>query len=87
MSISVALADDQALVRMGLRVLIESEDDLALAGEAEDGQAAVDLVRRTRPDVILMDIRMPRLDGIAALRMIVSDPALAGVRVNMHTTY
>jgi DNA-binding NarL/FixJ family response regulator len=79
-TISVALADDQALVRMGLRVLIESEDDLALAGEAEDGQAAVDLVRRTRPDVILMDIRMPRLDGIAALRMIVNDPALAGVQ-------
>ena len=87
MTISVALADDQALVRMGLRVLIESEDDLVLAGEAEDGQAAVDLVRRTRPDVILMDIRMPRLDGIAALRMIVSDPTLAGVRVIMLTTF
>ena len=77
MTISVALADDQALVRMGLRVLIESEDDLVLAGEAENGQEAVDLVRRARPDVILMDIRMPRLDGIAALRMIVGDPTLA----------
>ena len=87
MTISVALADDQALVRMGLRVLIESEDDLVLAGEAEDGRQAVDLVRRTRPDVILMDIRMPRLDGIAALRMIVGDPTLAGVRVIMLTTF
>jgi len=86
-TISVALADDQALVRMGLRVLIESEDDLVLAGEAEDGREAVDLVRRSRPDVILMDIRMPRLDGIAALRMIVGDPTLAGVRVIMLTTF
>jgi DNA-binding NarL/FixJ family response regulator len=86
-TISVALADDQALVRMGLRVLIESEDDLVLAGEAENGQEAVDLVRRARPDVILMDIRMPRLDGIAALRVIVADPTLAGVRVIMLTTF
>ena len=65
MTISVALADDQALVRMGLRVLIESEDDLRLAGEADNGRDAVALARRTRPDVILMDIRMPGLDGIA----------------------
>ena len=75
MSISVALADDQALVRMGLRVLIESEDDLELAGEAENGRAAVDLVRRTRPDVLMMDIRMPELDGISALRQITADPS------------
>jgi DNA-binding NarL/FixJ family response regulator len=86
-TVSVAVADDQALVRMGLRVLIESEDDLVLAGEAENGQEAVDLVRRARPDVILMDIRMPRLDGIAALRVIVADPTLAGVRVIMLTTF
>ena len=58
-----------------------------VAGEAEDGREAVDLVRRTRPDVILMDVRMPRLDGIAALRMIVGDSTLAGVRVIMLTTF
>jgi len=86
-SISVALADDQALVRMGLRVLIESEDDLELAGEAENGRAAVDLVRRTRPDVLLMDIRMPELDGISALRLITAAPELTGVRVIMLTTF
>jgi YesN/AraC family two-component response regulator len=66
--ISVALADDQGLVRMGLRVLIESEDDLQLFGEAENGREAVELARRTRPDVILMDIRMPVLDGSAPSR-------------------
>jgi DNA-binding NarL/FixJ family response regulator len=87
MTISVALADDQPLVRMGLRVLIESEDDLVLTGEAEDGRQAIELVRRSRPDVILMDIRMPELDGIAALRVIVRDPTLAGVRVIMLTTF
>ena len=87
MSISVALADNQALVRMGLRVLIESEDDLELAGEAENGRTAVALVRRTRPDVLLMDIRMPELDGISALRQITAEPELAGVRVIMLTTF
>ena len=87
MTISVALADDQALVRMGLRVLIESESDLVLAGEADNGRAAVSLIRRTRPDVVLMDIRMPDLDGISALRQITADPALSGVRVIMLTTF
>ncbi|HVH21879.1 MAG TPA: response regulator transcription factor, partial [Pseudonocardia sp.] len=87
MSISVALADDQALVRMGLRVLIESEDDLELAGEAENGRAAVALVRRTQPDVLMMDIRMPEMDGISALRQITAEPELAGVRVIMLTTF
>jgi DNA-binding NarL/FixJ family response regulator len=86
-TISVALADDQALVRMGLRVLIESEDDLTLAGEADNGRDAVSLVRRTQPDVVLMDIRMPELDGIAALRQVSADPACAGVRVIMLTTF
>ena len=87
MTISVALADDQPLVRMGLRVLIESEDDLTLAGEAENGREAVTLIRRTWPDVVLMDVRMPELDGIAALRQITADPACAGVRVIMLTTF
>ena len=87
MTISVALADDQALVRMGLRVLIESEDDLVLAGEADNGRDAVSLIRRVRPDVVLMDIRMPDLDGISALRQVTADPALSGVRVIMLTTF
>lgn len=87
MTISVALVDDQPLVRMGLRVLVQSEDDLELAGEAENGRQAVELARRTRPDVILMDIRMPQLDGIAALRQIVADPDLGGVRVIILTTF
>jgi DNA-binding NarL/FixJ family response regulator len=86
-TISVALADDQALVRMGLRVLIESEDDLTLAGEAENGREAVSLIRRRHPDVVLMDIRMPELDGIAALREVTADPACVGVRVIMLTTF
>lgn len=87
MTISVAIADDQPLVRMGLRVLVESEDDLTLAGEAEDGHQAVALVRATRPDVVLMDIRMPGLDGLGALREITADPSLAAVRVVILTTF
>ncbi|MGD7789041.1 response regulator [Propionibacteriaceae bacterium Y1700] len=87
MTISVALVDDQALVRMGLRALVESEDDLHLAGEASTGQQAVALARRTRPDVMLMDIRMPDGDGISALTSITADPELAGTRVIMLTTF
>ena len=87
MTISVALADDQALVRMGLRVLIESEGDLVLVGEADNGRAAVNLIRRALPDVVLMDIRMPELDGISALRQVTADPTLTGVRVIMLTTF
>jgi DNA-binding NarL/FixJ family response regulator len=66
--IRVAIADDQAMVRAGFRMIVESQPDLRVAGEASDGQEAVDLVRRERPDVVLMDVRMPRLDGIAATR-------------------
>lgn len=83
----VVVVDDQPLVRMGLRTLVNSEDDLELVGEAEDGRAALDLLRRTRPDVALMDIRMPRLDGIETLRAVAADPALAGVRVVVLTTF
>ena len=68
--IRVALADDQALVRAGFRMIVESQPDMQVAGEAGDGQEAIDVVRRERPDVILMDIRMPRLDGIAATRQV-----------------
>jgi DNA-binding NarL/FixJ family response regulator len=64
--ISVLLVDDEALVRAGLRMILEDADDFAVVGEAEDGQAAIEAVRRHRPDVVLMDIRMPRLDGLAA---------------------
>jgi DNA-binding NarL/FixJ family response regulator len=85
--IRVVVADDQALVRLGLKVLLESEDDVELAGEAEDGRAAVDLVRRERPDVVLMDIRMPVMDGIEALRAIIGDPGLGDTRVIMLTTF
>ena len=85
--IRVVVADDQTLVRLGLKVLLESEEDLELAGEAEDGKAAVALVRRERPDVVLMDIRMPVMDGIEALRAIVGDPALRDTRVIMLTTF
>jgi len=85
--IRVAVADDQALVRLGLRVLLETEDDMTLVGEAEDGRAAIELVRRTRPDVVLMDVRMPVLDGIEALRTIAADRRLAGTRVIVLTTF
>ncbi len=87
MTIRVALADDQALIRMGLRVLIDAETDLELAGEAEDGRPAVALVRRERPDVILMDIRMPGMDGLAALREITGDPDLTATKVVVLTTF
>ena len=87
MTIRVGIADDQQLVRMGLRVLVDAEDDLELAGEAEDGRQALDLVRRTHPDVILMDIRMPIMDGIETLKAIAADEKLSSTRVVMLTTF
>jgi DNA-binding NarL/FixJ family response regulator len=85
--IRVALADDQPVVRMGLRVLIDREDDLELVGEADDGRTALQLARRTHPDVLLLDIRMPGMDGLAALRELTADPTLAGTRVVIVTTF
>ncbi len=85
--ITLGIADDQQLIRMALRVLAESEDDLTVLWEADDGLAAVRRAREQPPDVILMDIRMPGLDGIEAVRRIVSAPETAGTRVVMLTTF
>jgi len=82
MTIRVAIADDQALVRAGFRMIVGSQSDMEVAGEAGDGQQAIELVQRERPDVTLMDIRMPRVDGIAATRQVASI-----TRVVILTTY
>ena len=87
MSVRVLIADDQDLVRAGLRMLIDAEDDLEVAGEAVDGEQAVHLARRLRPDLVLMDIRMPRLDGLAATRQLLSGEAAGGPRVLVLTTF
>ncbi|MFI6020839.1 response regulator [Streptomyces sp. NPDC051287] len=81
MTIRVVVADDQALVRTGFRMIIDARDDLEVVGEAADGDEAVRLVRRTHPDVVLMDVRMPVLDGIEATRRIVADGGAARVLV------
>ncbi|MDF6021576.1 response regulator transcription factor [Streptomyces sp. JH34] len=85
--IKVLLADDQALLRSAFRVLVDSESDMQVVGEAADGAEAVTLARSTRADVVLMDIRMPGTDGLTATRMISADPDLAGVRIVMLTTF
>jgi DNA-binding NarL/FixJ family response regulator len=85
--IEVVLADDQALVRAGFRSLLGAEDDIAVVGEARDGVEAVALTRSTKPDVVLMDIRMPELDGLGATREIVDDPRLSGVKIVILTTF
>ena len=87
MTIRVVLADDQALIRSGFRVLIDSAEDLEVVGEAATGDDAVRLARSTRADVVLMDIRMPGTDGIAATRAITDDDDLAGVKVVVLTTF
>ena len=87
MTIRVAIADDQPLVRAGFTTMVSYADDLVLAGEAESGADAVAVAKRVRPDVFLMDIRMPGLDGLDATRRITGDPELAGVRIIMLTTF
>ena len=85
--IRVLLADDQALIRAGFHVLIDAADDLQVVGEAIDGAQAVDLARREQADVVLMDIRMPGVDGLEATRRISADEDLAGVKVIILTTF
>jgi DNA-binding NarL/FixJ family response regulator len=85
--IRVLVADDQSAVRAGFAALITAEDEMEVAGEAADGREAVDLARRVLPQVVLMDIRMPRLDGLEATRLICTDPALTHTRVLVLTTF
>jgi DNA-binding NarL/FixJ family response regulator len=87
MTIRVLLADDQALLRSAFRVLVDSESDMEVVGEASDGAQAVRLAKEQAADVVLMDIRMPGTDGLAATRMISADPSLAQVRVVILTTF
>jgi DNA-binding NarL/FixJ family response regulator len=85
--IRVVLADDQALLRAGFRALLASEDDIEVVGEADDGMTALDICAQLVPDVVLMDIRMPRLDGIEATARIAADERLQGVKVVILTTF
>ncbi|MCQ8829211.1 response regulator [Streptomyces malaysiensis] len=87
MTIKVLLADDQTLLRSAFRVLVDSEPDMEVVGEASDGAQAVEIARAKSADVVLMDIRMPGTDGLAATRMITEDPRLQDVRVVMLTTF
>lgn len=85
--ISVLLADDQALVRAGFSALLDAQDDIEVAAEADDGEAAVRLAKSHVPDVVLMDIRMPGLDGLSATREIAADAQLSSVRIVILTTF
>ncbi|PWD52191.1 DNA-binding response regulator [Serinibacter arcticus] len=83
----VVVVDDQPTIRLGLRMIVDDEDGLEVVGEAGDGVEALAVVRRTRPDVVLMDVRMPRSSGIDAIRAVVADPALGAVRILVLTTF
>jgi DNA-binding NarL/FixJ family response regulator len=87
MSVRVVVADDQVLVRAGFVALLDAQHDVEVVGQADDGEQAVRLARELRPDVVLMDVRMPVLDGIEATRRIVGDPGLSGVHVVVLTTF
>jgi DNA-binding NarL/FixJ family response regulator len=86
-TVRILIADDQALVRAGFRMILDAEDDLDVVGEAADGLEAVDQARRLKPDVVLMDIRMPELDGIEATRRVLATAGAERVRVLMLTTF
>ncbi|MEU5909519.1 response regulator transcription factor [Micromonospora sp. NPDC047527] len=85
--IRVLIADDQAMVRTGFGMIIEAQPDMAVVGEAADGVAAVEMARRLRPDVVLLDIRMPRLDGLEALRLLAGPGVADPIRVVVVTTF
>jgi DNA-binding NarL/FixJ family response regulator len=85
--IRVLLADDQPLLRAGFALILDAEDDITVVGEADDGAAAVIRARQESPDIVLMDIRMPGVDGLAATRLIAEDDELAGVKILILTTF
>ena len=87
MTIRVLIADDQALVRTGFHMILDAEEDIAVCGEAADGQEAVDLARRIRPDVVLMDVRMPRVDGVEATRRLARSGTVDPLKVLILTTF